>query len=85
MSEGRQITFVSLKGFDKRLSRLVDAGARDALEMTLAEHPTAGDLISGTGGARKLRWARPGKGKRGGVRVIYYFHDDKGMIWFLAV
>ena len=51
----------------------------------MAAHPTAGDLIPRTGGARKLRWARPGKGKRGGIRVIYYFHDGKDTIWFLAV
>lgn len=73
------------KGFDRRLFKLVDEDARADIETTLAEQPTAGDLVAGSGGARKLRWTRPGKGRRGGVRVIYYFHDGKGMIWFLAV
>ena len=40
----------------------------------LAINPVAGDLIPGTGGVRKLRWALEGRGKRGGARVIYYFH-----------
>ena len=39
----------------------------------LANRPTAGDLIRGSGGLRKIRWALPGQGKRGGVRVIYYW------------
>lgn len=42
----------------------------------MAEHPKAGDIMEGTGGVRKLRWRRGGQGKGGGVRVIYYDHDD---------
>lgn len=41
----------------------------------LAEDPMAGDLIPGTGGVRKLRFATSGRGKRGGARVIYYYLD----------
>ncbi len=41
----------------------------------LAFNPTSGDLIPGTGGVRKLRWGLEGRGKRGGARVIYFFHD----------
>ncbi|MDP1964711.1 MAG: type II toxin-antitoxin system RelE/ParE family toxin [Reyranella sp.] len=47
----------------------------------LAYNPTAGDLITGTGGVRKLRWRLEGRGKRGGARVIY-FHDAAGMPLF---
>jgi hypothetical protein len=43
-----------------------------ALQEHLVSHPDAGDLIAGTGGLRKIRWAAMGKGKRGGARVIYY-------------
>jgi hypothetical protein len=41
----------------------------------LAYNPSAGDLIPGTGGVRKLRWALEGRGKRGGARVIFFYHD----------
>jgi hypothetical protein len=42
----------------------------------LAENPKAGDIMQGTGGVRKLRWSKGGRGKSGGVRVIYYFHNE---------
>lgn len=41
----------------------------------IAHHPLAGNVVPGTGGVRKIRWSMPGQGKRGGARVIYYFHD----------
>jgi len=42
----------------------------------LAAHPKTGDLIEGTDGVRKLRWGRGGRGKSGGVRIIYYYHSE---------
>ncbi len=51
----------------------------------LAAHPAAGDLIEGTGGVRKLRWARDGRGKSGGVRVIYYVHSDAMPLYLLTM
>jgi hypothetical protein len=51
----------------------------------LAAHPRAGDLIRETGGIRKLRWARSGRGKSGGVRVIYYFHSERRPLYLLTV
>ena len=56
-------------------------GERMLLVDYLACNPTAGDLIPGTGGVRKLRWALEGRGKRGGARVVY-FHHDGGMPLF---
>jgi hypothetical protein len=50
----------------------------------LATNPTAGDVIPGTGGVRKLRFAAGGKGKRGGARVIYYYHDATCPIFLFA-
>jgi hypothetical protein len=44
----------------------------------------AGDLIPQTGGVRKLRWGLPGRGKRGGARVIYYFHSEQAPLFLLA-
>jgi hypothetical protein len=48
-------------------------------------HPSAGVLIKGTGGIRKLRWARSGRGKSGGVRVIYYFHSQEMPLYLLTL
>lgn len=57
---------------------------RDLIDY-LAEHPKAGDIMEGTGGVRKLRWRRGGQGKSGGVRVIYYYHDDLMPLYLLTL
>ncbi len=49
------------------------------------DNPSAGDLIQGTGGIRKIRWARGNKGKSGGVRVIYYYHSEIMPLYLLAM
>ncbi len=51
----------------------------------IATRPDAGDVVPGAGGVRKVRWKRPGTGKRGGVRVIYYNRLDDGEIWLLLI
>jgi hypothetical protein len=56
-------------------SRLMGDEKRAVLVEFLAYNPIAGDLIPGTGGVRKLRWGLEGRGKRGGARVIYFYHD----------
>ena len=63
---------------------LADAD-RHAIVDYLAGHPTAGALIQGSGGVRKLRWARDGRGKSGGVRVIYYFHSEDMPLYLLTM
>ena len=57
---------------------------RDVLSY-LAAHPKAGDLMEGTGGVRKLRWGRGGRGKSGGVRVIYYVHSEAMPLYLLTL
>lgn len=69
---------------DAREAGLSDA-ERQAIVDYLADHPTAGDLIPGTGGARKLRLAGQSKGKSGGYRVITYFGGDDIPVFLLAV
>ena len=49
------------------------------------EHPDAGALVPGSGGVRKLRWAMSGRGKRGGIRVIYYWKCADDEIWMLTL
>jgi hypothetical protein len=51
----------------------------------IASNPEAGAVVPGTGGVRKVRWSRPGAGKRGGVRVIYYNQLAVGRIWLLLI
>ena len=51
----------------------------------LAALPKAGDLMTGAGGIRKLRWGRGSQGKSGGVRVIYYFHSESMPLYLLTV
>ena len=51
----------------------------------MASHPAAGELIQETGGIRKLRWAAKGKGKSGGVRIIYYHYNDTVPLFLLTV
>ncbi len=46
-------------------------------------NPATGDIIPGTGGARKVRWSSGGKGKRGGSRVIYYYSNGKALVYLL--
>jgi len=69
------LTVVEVEPFPSKAVRVW--GEEELLEFIsyIAFHPAAGALIPGGGGLRKVRWSRPGKGKRGGVRVVYYFHD----------
>lgn len=59
-----------------------DDDLRD-LQQQLIEQPDAGDLIRGAKGLRKVRWALPGRGKRGGARVVYYWRNAAGQIYLL--
>ena len=71
----RPITVVELDEFLAATRKLMNDEERAELVDYLAYHPTAGVVIPGTGGVRKLRWGLEGRGKRGGARVIYFFHD----------
>jgi hypothetical protein len=51
----------------------------------IARNPEAGEVIPKTGGVRKLRWRRPGIGKSGGVRVIYFYHNEQMPIFLLLI
>lgn len=75
------ISVVETPEFLSAIRKLMSDDERSLLVDYLAYNPTAGDLVPGTGGVRKLRWRLEGRGKRGGARVIY-FHHDAGMPLF---
>ena len=71
--------------FTRRAEALLSTKEREELIDYLASHAYEGDLIVGTGGVRKLRFAVEGKGKSGGVRVIYYVLDDTMPLYALLI
>jgi hypothetical protein len=77
------ITLVELPEYIRDADRLLDEESQDELKDFLARNPAAGRVMEGTGGVRKLRWARPGAGKSGGVRVIYYFYNETMPLFLL--
>jgi mRNA-degrading endonuclease RelE of RelBE toxin-antitoxin system len=79
------VEFIEAPAFSHHLSRYLDDEQYRRLQATLANTPELGDVIPGTGGFRKLRWAdvRRGKGRRGGPRVIYYWFDDQNQVWLM--
>lgn len=79
--------FIEASPFTRHLKNYLQDDEYRSLQDALAENPEAGDLIQGTGGFRKLRWLdeRRGKGKRGGLRVIYFYFEEDEQIWLLTL
>ena len=71
--------------FTKRIKELMTDEVYRELQNTLVAYPESGKLIQGSGGLRKVRWGTASKGKRGGVRAIYYFANSKNQIFMLMV
>ena len=71
--------------FTRQADRLFSEEERKALIDYLADHPTAGNEIPGTGGVRKLRFPALGRGKRGGARVIYFYGGEDMPVYALLV
>lgn len=79
------ITVVELPEFIKNSKKCLTDSERGELITYLSNNPRSGKLISGTGGIRKIRWAREGIGKRGGVRVIYFYYNEIMPLFILSV
>ena len=73
-------TFIETRLFTRLVLEYLSDEQYADLQMALVANPELGPVIAGTGGVRKLRWAAPGRGKRGGYRVIYYVRRPKGVI-----
>jgi hypothetical protein len=78
-------TVVETPTFSADAADLWSEEERGAFCAWIAANPEAGDVISGSGGCRKVRWGRSGMGKRGGVRVIYFSRLSNGEIWLLVI
>ena len=79
------IAVVETEEFLADVKGVLSEDEHDALILYVAQHPEAGVLIPETGGLRKLRWASKGKGKRGGSRAIYYFHNIEVPLFLMAI
>ena len=79
------VTFVETKLFTKLVQQYLTDDEYATLQQSLIVNPEAGDVIPGSGGVRKLRWGVAGRGKRGGLRVIYFLRLRQGEIWMLTL
>ena len=79
--------FIEAPAFTRHIAEYLDDESYSALQNELADNPEAGDVMPGTGGFRKVRWADPrrGKGRRGGLRVIYYYFLSDFQILLVTV
>jgi len=80
----KPITVIETITFAKAALGLFSPTEAEDLAVYLAVNPDAGEIIRGAGGVRKLRWAAKGKGKRGGARVIYYYHNSTMPIFLIT-
>lgn len=83
--ERKLVTVLETPAFSRRAEKLLSDEERDDLITFLAGNPEAGDEMPGTGGVRKVRFAAKGKGKSGGVRVIYYYFDGGNPLYAIFV
>lgn len=71
--------------YERRIGKLLEVGERKHAEDEIAAGPELWPVVAGTGGCRKARAARGGRGKSGGARIIYFYRSSAGEIYFLAV
>jgi hypothetical protein len=77
------VVIVETRAFTTRIIDLLSDDDYRTLQSELIQRPTVGSVIPGTGGLRKLRWGVPGRGKRGGARVIYFWHPASATLLML--
>ena len=77
--------FIETSTFTKLIGSYLTDDEYLGLQKFLLEHPNAGNIVRGSGGVRKIRWTMTGRGKSGGIRVIYYWKKRDDEIWLLTV
>jgi len=78
-------SFVESKLFTRLIGDYLTDDEYGRLQAKLIKAPESGAVVPGSRGVRKLRWAQPGRGKRGGIRLIYYAKTREGVIWMLTI
>lgn len=78
-------TFIESAPFERIRLVYLDEDEYAELQQSMMQDPEGGDIVRGSGGVRKLRWKRPGMGKSGGLRVIYYVRYKPNEFWMLAL
>ena len=79
------ISFVETKLFTRLVQEYLSDDEYSRLQQALAADPELGSVIPGSGGVRKMRWSVAGRGKRGGLRIIYFLRTRHGQIWMLTL
>jgi mRNA-degrading endonuclease RelE of RelBE toxin-antitoxin system len=77
--------FIETTVFTKLLPKYLTDDEYRLFQWYLVLNPESGDLVRGSGGVRKVRWAPEGKGKRGGIRIMYYWKKSDNEIWLLTL
>lgn len=79
--------FIEAPAFTRHVHEYLDDQSYGELQERLAANPTCGDVMPGTGGFRKMRWTDPrrGKGRRGGLRIIYFYFESEQQIWLMTL
>ncbi len=78
-------TFVESVAFERHREVYLDDDEYAELQQYIMQNPELGNLVPGSGGLRKMRWRRPGMGKQGGLRVIYYVQYEPNKGWMLTL
>ena len=78
-------TFIESSSFEAVRPVYLDDDEYSELQQFMMQNPESGQLVPGSGGVRKVRWKRPGMGKRGGLRVIYFVRFKPNEFWMLSL
>ena len=78
-------SFIETKLFTRLVQKYLTDDEYQEVQALLIKNPNAGEVVPKTGGVRKLRWRAPGRGKRGGYRLIYFAEIEQGLIWMLTM